>query len=113
MNTPPTRNPNNLAWDDGRLWTDEDAAAFLAVGVDTIPAVVAAGAPALDVPGVGRRWHPERLRAWVQGSGAVVGDQLAQRPRRSPHHTRPLGSGFTRLVGNVMGVGRAGPREQP
>lgn len=112
--TETTRNPANLAWDEGRLWTDEDAAAFLAVEVAGIDAVVAAGAPALDVPGVGRRWQPDRLRAWAQGSGAVVSDQLAPRPaRRSPHHTRPLGSGFTRIVGTVAGVGRTGPREQP
>lgn len=111
--TETTRNPANLAWDEGRLWTDEDAAAFLAVAVDTIPSVVAAGAPALDIPGVGRRWQPERLRAWVQGSGGTVSDQLSPRPaRRSPHHVRPLGSGFTRIVGTV-GVGRTGPREQP
>lgn len=94
--TETSRNP--ATFDEGRLWTDEDAAAFLAVSVDAIPSVVAAGAPALDVPGVGRRWQPERLRAWVQGSGAVVGDQLAPRRRPAgPTHTRPrFGSGFTR-----------------
>lgn len=112
--TETARNHTDLPADMVRLWTDEDAAAFLAVAVDAIPSVVAAGAPALNIPGVGRRWNPERLRAWAQGSGGTMSDQLSPRPaRRSPHHVRPLGSGFTRIVGTVAGVGRTGPREQP
>ena len=79
------------------LWTDAEAATFLAIGLQAVDAVVAAGAPFVFIPGVGRRWQPERLRAWVQGSGAIVGDQLAPRRPVGPTHTRPrFGSGYTR-----------------
>lgn len=102
------RNTANLAWDDGHLWTDDDAAAFLRITVSELEGVIAAGAPALAIPGVaGRRWAPEELRDWSFS-------YVAMSPTAMPRHTRParpahvrvgFGSGFTRSTRST--------REQP
>lgn len=65
------RNPADLGWDDGVLWTDDDVAAFLRIDVAAVTAAVASGIPAIYLPNVdpldgasikSRRFSPAAVR---------------------------------------------------
>jgi hypothetical protein len=90
--------PNNVGWDDGQLWLDQDLASFLRVDVADLDEVVNnARVPCFKLAGLGRRAVPELVREWaIQACGAAARPLVVVAKVPKKRRTR-AGSGASRV----------------